>query len=226
MSDVCGLCCEISGFSSGEIDSRYSAVVKSRENILFESDSFLLVPSVGPLNDSHAMLITKRHLTNFSQLPKAELDKSITILRSLNNYYFQVFKKNLIFFESGSGSLTNHSGGCIVHAHIHCLVAVEGFKERLFDEIPMAEFFYEENTLDKQFGYIWFKDGDGATYYCNRPLLPSQFLRYVYAQVSNSGAVWNWRKENSIPGVLKVIENYQKFRDFYAKRSDGRCHIQ
>lgn len=193
-------------------DEEYSNLIASKGNVIYESKYFVVVPSFGPLHLSHVMLVPRMHATCFFDLPPEALSESQMILKNLAHFYRNKTGRNLIFFESGAGRLVNHSGGCIVHAHIHCLEENIAFSERLRHETTLLKVEKGNLSLDREFGYIWYKDSDGLEYYCNKPLLPSQFLRYIYAQCSSDSTVWNWRKSINFPRILKVIEMYSDLK--------------
>lgn len=208
MISECNLCFEIRGKPSANFGSQYNELVRSKENQILETDNFILVPSVGPLNESHVMLVPKRHVTSFAMLTSCEKKESANILETLSKKFRSKYKHELIFFESGAGSLTAHSGGCIDHAHIHCLQESKVFEAQLFSEVALIE---EESTYlnaDIQLGYLWYRKKTGDTFICNSPLLPSQFMRYLYAESTNSGYQWNWRKYSKTEDVIRVLEKY------------------
>lgn len=203
---TCGICSEINGSCS--VDG-YKELVTSKKNIISESESFLLIPSLGPLNESHIMLVPKNHSNSFASLSIAERKEAHSFLVQVNNFIKNKTSKDLIFFESGAGKRIDHSGGCIYHAHIHCVYASEAFTAALNREIkftPADSFDYD---IDR--GYVWYMNHFGEEFACNNPLLPSQFLRYLYANTTSIHGSWNWRRDNNMPGVLRVLKRYDDF---------------
>ncbi|MGG7674208.1 HIT family protein [Pseudomonas sp. WC2] len=190
-------------------DSRYQDLINSRRNILYETEDFVVLPSLGPLNDAHAMIVPKQHLKNFSIITDEQLHQVENIVLKMSTHIFLKTGKRLSFFESGAGKYTYHSGGCVVHAHIHCVYESDDFHQRLMDEVVFKEvsggWF---NGGNSQYGYVWFRGSNGRSFICNNPELPSQFLRYVYSAAAGDIRFWNWRRHNNIEGVLRVIENY------------------
>lgn len=209
MENSCNLCLEVSGNSADFFDEAYKTLVASKKNILLETKNFILLPSVGPLNDTHLMIVPKRHIMNFASLTDSELAESKTIMEDLNDRFSRLYESSLIFFESGAGNLTNHSGGCIDHAHIHCLLESQDFEVKLFSEISLLEVESPGYlNADIDLGYIWYKNSAEEVYLCNNPLLPSQFLRFLYAGASSNETLWNWRKNSNSKSVIDVLEKY------------------
>lgn len=62
-----------------------------------------------------------------------------------------------------------------------------------------------------QAGYVWYSPDESSHFLCNKPLLPSQFLRYIYAETTSAPAQWNWRRHPNAKGVGRVIDNYRQF---------------
>lgn len=210
MIDKCNICLEISGKGASEFGSTYCELIGSGKNIILESENFLVIPSFGPLCDAHVMLIPKRHVNSFAQLSTTEVDEGFEILDVLRTHIQNTKHKSLVFFESGAGTMTSHSGGCITHAHIHCVINSEEFDKRFRSEIPLD--LAEEkdySTADIEAGYVWYRNKSGTSYICNNPMLPSQFLRYIYAQACGSSSAWNWRRDINIAGVLSVLNTYE-----------------
>lgn len=211
----CNVCQELHSATIEGCDPRYQALVDSRQNIIHESPDFVVLPSLGPLNDSHVMIVPKAHINNFSVIPDAKLVQVRMIAQALSSYVELRHGKSLVFFESGAGVRSNHSGGCIVHAHIHCVYEHEEFERRLFQEIDFQESGLSwYNGADGDLGYVWYKSGKGKAVLCNNPQLPSQFLRYVYSMSAGDIRFWNWRRHNNIEGVLKVVECYKGFQKY------------
>lgn len=205
----CNICQELRGAIVIDCDPRYQEIISKRQNILDETEDFVVLPSLGPLNDAHAMIVPKQHLNNFSVITDDQLRQVESIVLKMSSHIFLKTGRRLAFFESGAGESTYHSGGCIVHAHIHCVYESEDFHKRLMGEVALKEVLGGWfKGADCQRGYVWFKAGSGRAFICNNPELPSQFLRYVYSIAAGDVRFWNWRRHNNFEGVLRVISNY------------------
>ncbi|WP_085598045.1 MULTISPECIES: HIT family protein [unclassified Pseudomonas] len=211
----CNVCQELQGVAVEGCDPRYQVLVNSRQNIIHESADFVVIPSLGPLNDSHVMIVPKAHVNNFSVIHDSKLAQVRAILQALSSYIESKHGRSLVFFESGAGIRANHSGGCIVHAHIHCVYEQEEFERRLFQEVDFKEGGISWYAgADGDLGYVWYMDGKGKAALCNNPQLPSQFLRYVYSMGNGDIRFWNWRRHNNFEGVLKVVDCYKGFKKY------------
>ncbi|QZX97480.1 HIT domain-containing protein [Pantoea alfalfae] len=208
-NEACGICREINGLTSIQ---GYESIVREKNNIIAESDSFIIIPSIGPLNASHVMLVPKWHVNSFAALDDECKSESRKILSLLNEYSIKQFGFPLIFFESGAGETIDHSGGCIFHAHIHCVSYTRVFETALNKEIEFKSVGTHSSEYDVQGGYVWYMNPSYKEFLCNKPLLPSQFLRYLYSDSNLIRGSWNWRRDYNISGVLEVIEKYKGFK--------------
>lgn len=76
-----------------------------------------MVPALGPLSIGHLLIITKRHVTSFSQLDSSQLSTYQFIVdRIVDKLSFQALFP--IEFEHGA-TTGDCSGSCILHAHMH-----------------------------------------------------------------------------------------------------------
>lgn len=206
----CNICDELSGQDFSSHGPEYKAIVQSRKNILASTKNFHVLPSIGPLHRSHVMIVPKVHCNSFGQLPFALNLEKLELVNCIRAYFSSLFDHQLIFFESGAGRLINHSGGCIFHAHIHAVVENSAFHERLLREVKLIPTdSFTTSDMNLELGYIWYMDANKSEYLCNNPMLPSQFLRYTYAQSTEVETLWNWRRHANISGVLNVLETYK-----------------
>lgn len=206
----CNLCREISGTCAISEAADYRQLVADGKNILLESPNLVAIPSIGPLNNTHVMIVPRRHVNCIAALSQTELNEAMKMVKSLSSHILKKTGNKLVFFESGASERYSHSGGCIAHAHIHCVAGSADFSARIFREIDLIPTSpWDYSTADKKNGYVSFIEEDGTFHLCNNPLLPSQFLRYIYADQTGTLRGWNWRKHPNIEGVLRVIETYR-----------------
>jgi len=206
----CNICKELAGTGADECGRDYQELICRGENIILSSSNFAIIPSIGPLSETHAMVVPFRHVNSFAELPPSALHETANLLGKMQEHIKKKLGKKLFFFESGAGQLTSHSGGCITHAHIHCITESLDFFDRLSVEVslsPTKEMDF--SGADTKHGYIWFRNSAGDSYICNKPLLPSQFLRYMYAQSTNSPSIWNWRRHANFTEVQEVLSAYK-----------------
>jgi len=215
MVNECNICRELSSTPVTDFGNDYAEIVLSKDNLIYESQNLVVIPSLGPLNYSHVMVVPKKHLNSFAEVGIEVLNELDLVKDKIREYGKRVLNCEYVFFESGAGTLTNHAGGCIVHAHLHALSFCSEFNARISEEIKLspvdAKEFYKK--ADINVGYVLYINAEDDWFLCNNPLLPSQFLRYLYAQCNNVEAYWNWRRHVNIGGVKDVIARFSRFID-------------
>lgn len=211
----CNICLEIMGQPSTELGDTFNSIVSQGKNVLLNWDDFLVIPSLGPLDETHVMIVPKFHIESFAALPLDKRKVAEEIIKGVDTYASHELGEDLLFFESGAGKLTTHSGGCIIHAHIHCLHACSQFEKRLFEEVELDLGKSNFEGLDLNFGYLWYLGSDRKPYCKNNPLLPSQFMRYLYATSCGGPGLWNWRKNLCNDVYETALSKYENLSEHF-----------
>jgi diadenosine tetraphosphate (Ap4A) HIT family hydrolase len=100
---------------------------------LFESERFVVVPSLGPLVPGHVMIVSKEHRESLASMGPAAL-------KEYNDLAMKVRSGPLL--DSGEALEAEHgstpgdkAGACVVHTHVHVIPKMgkhlPAFKERL-----------------------------------------------------------------------------------------------
>jgi diadenosine tetraphosphate (Ap4A) HIT family hydrolase len=133
--------------------------------ILFESDNFIVFPSLGQIVEGYLLIASKKHYVSIGQIPE-ELYQE---LEFVCNKVKEILSENYtvpILFEHGALSEYKKGGGCITHAHIHAVPIrinilfdltkyfkfkkikdFEDIKEQFNKNIPYL--FYESNFAER-----------------------------------------------------------------------------
>ena len=132
----------------------FCQISKIKTDILFESKHFFVKVGVGILAPGHVMVVSKKHITCFSEMQK-QLNSEFTLMK---NKVLDKMRSNFsepIIYEHGAYSQS------ISHAHIHFVPIkgnsynLENIKEKLFkdlkstpikDESEIINIFKEEGS--------------------------------------------------------------------------------
>lgn len=216
---LCTVCSELAGKAEPYLGSSYKSLIESGRNILLNGENFVVLPSVGALNPSHALVVPREHLFSFSMLPQEQIIKDIPLikiaLRSVNHSK----GVNVVFFEHGMGGSSDSSGACISHAHLHVIADIETLELNLRNSIQFVNipsFAVIKDLASKEEGYVVFENALGNVGLSNRPDLPSQFFRRMYALTARKPAVWNWRVDRQSLYTKQVVEHYVGLKEAYA----------
>lgn len=210
----CSICNEVKGLASGVPWASYSRIVESGAHVVAESDAFIVVPSVGALNETHVLIVPRRHVNNIASLSQSEFKELKWIKASLVTFGKDTLEKKLIFFEHGAGTEVDSSGSCVEHAHLHVIAAVSGLRELLeehrhFVNLPSFEAVAE--VANTKQGYAILQDQDDSVAIANVPNMAPQLFRRLYSQIQKSPDVWNWRIDPRLDEMRRVIAKYETF---------------
>lgn len=211
MNEDCPICLEINNNIHKNHINGYEQLIKEKKNIICENKYFSILPSIGPLNFGHILIVPKRHIYSFSYLNDFERENLKKIKSELIRFNRMKFDAKTEFFEHGSGCDINNGGACIIHAHLHCLPVDESILKFLKNikifQINEDELYVKE--VNKSKGYLYIEDVNGEMWIDNEDILPSQFLRKYYSYYLFNDSEWDWRNSFNIEKVKQVISNYE-----------------
>src|SRR5258708_7399175 len=111
----CDFCDEFDGGVENAFDRIYRRDPKSR--VLFRSDEFVVVPSLGQIAEGHLLLLPIMHWTALGDLPESLFEEFTELSKSVTSIIRDEYG-SCVSFEHGvrPGS----TGGCgVYHAHQH-----------------------------------------------------------------------------------------------------------
>jgi ATP adenylyltransferase len=218
MDMACTICSELAGRPDPYLGESYKKLIESNSNILLDTENFVVLPSVGALNPSHVLVVPKEHVCNFAMLPHERLVNEFPqIYYALRNFN-QSKGVSVVFFEHGMGSIFDTSGACVSHAHLHVIANEEPLESNLRNSIKLIDipsFDLISCLASKEAGYVVFGNASGNVGIANRPDLPPQFFRRIYAITAKNPAVWNWRIDRQPLYTKQVIAYYTSLDDVY-----------
>ena len=88
--------------------------------ILWEDDNFVVLPSIGSLTPGYTLLMPKRHVRSFADLPHDELISALAIVEQTRDVIEQAYGP-VIVAEHGPGAPGARSSACCDHAHWHLI---------------------------------------------------------------------------------------------------------
>ena len=218
----CGFCTELNGIDQ---ENNLLHRVISHESglqsrILYETDHFVVLPTLGALVEGYLLIVSKEHYQCIGQLPDDLLSEFNKVVDQVKSVIRSVYQKNVVCFEHGAVSCTNKFGGCVNHTHLHIVPCGDILSGMIQDcgmelvPIPSTETLSGIAIQDQP--YLYWEDSDGRKYVIQDGFIPSQFFRKIIANYYSVAEQWDWRQELNLENLLKT---YRTLQPVFAKLS-------
>lgn len=183
---------------------------------IFETENFVVLPSVGQIVEGYLLIMPKPHFTSMANMDK-------TLFPELEHVYSEVdriLKSNYtkpIFFEHGvCRSEYQYNGSCIDHAHIHAVpapvdVSDELAKKYKFTKIKKVS---ELGEIAHDKNYLYVDNGSGNKFIFEANNIQSQLIRYLIAEKLNTPKKGDWflysGKEEMLATIKRLSQEKMK----------------
>lgn len=175
---------------------------------LFENDTYLILPSIGPLVAGQTIIVSKQHQLNFFSM---DISKRAA-LSMLIDYSSRVLGNNILFAEHGS--LSEQSGGsCIDHTHIHVMPGFESYVDVLDNMLPVyledfdLEMLHKIDEIDFPYILTFTLSGRGRVYKAYNA--HSQMIRQAIC-TKEKREDWDWKATQSNVIIEQTIDIWKK----------------
>lgn len=208
-------CCICEEIRTGIFPIEYYQSYPVMSRVCYESEHFIVFPSVSPLVPGHILLFPKKHFTCLMSLPRSIKKQFVDIVRKLYQHAQNHFGTTFVFEH---GVVNNESTGCgINHAHLHFVPDVHHIAEKvdkkIIKEYPpdMSGGFVDLlfNTNNKT-SYLLFGKDLANMYLSFSKNIPSQYVRRLISKrrgIDN----WDWKE---LYGWQDFHATYESFYDF------------
>lgn len=197
----CCLCSQIQGQPDNDLIARLLPDEPYVRRIMLESQSFAVIPSLGPLVGGHALLCPKTHVRSFAHLGHNLYEEFSTIKKALIHGLRELYGNDVHIFEHGMARTGDRVLCTVDHAHMHFLplpATVELGDTFDLREDDWTTFDGSLATLKRLSGgheYILYEtpDGDSRLLLAHDRDIESQYMRKIIAAGLGHGNHWNWR---------------------------------
>lgn len=192
--------------------------------VLFETENFIVLPSLGSLIEGWLLIVPKNHYLSFGFINNPSLYDEYKILeKAVCQIVSQEFGHPIIF-EHGP-SCENSKVGCgIDYAHVH-IVPININLSTLNSNILNLNWnsvndiedtvMYASNNLP----YLYYSNTKDC-YLATHDSIPSQFFRKVISDKLGLSDLWNWKEHQFEENVLRTISRLKRYKlsyDFLAE---------
>ncbi|MCX6155939.1 MAG: hypothetical protein NT007_17465 [Candidatus Kapabacteria bacterium] len=186
--------------------------------ILFESENFIVIPSLGSLVEGW-LLIVPRH--EYLSLLCINNDSLLNELVELSNFVGELMVKEfgcVTMFEHGATHPNSTIGCGVDFAHLHLvpinfdlLQGVEKFFNLSYEWRKVSGLKDAIGTLEKGLEYLFQKDNLGNSVITQSENIQSQLFRKVIAYYLETPEKYDWKKFYEMDNVSKTISRFKKY---------------
>ena len=198
----CCICSQIEGRAAGDLIARLLPGRRYVRRVMVESDSFAVIPSLGPLAPGHSLLCPRRHIRSFTQLTP-DLDREYErVKRSLRRRLAALYEAEVHVFEHGMADGRGRTLCTVDHAHVHfvplpqsCAAPAEPDRDPRW--MPFDGSLPKLRSIAAGREYIVYETGTGSARILAGEAgeLESQYMRKVLARALGRSDEWDWRAE-------------------------------
>ena len=166
---------------------------KIDSRILFETENFVVFPTVGQIVEGYLLIMPKTHVSAISNLDSKLLDELEYVYSQVRSILKEHYAEP-IFFEHGvCRSEYQFNGCCVDHAHIHAVPAHVNISDNLKKEYKYTKI-NNVSDLGKYDGtnYLYIDDISGDKLILEANEIPSQLIRYLIADALNTPEKGDW----------------------------------
>ncbi|MEA3514205.1 MAG: hypothetical protein U9R34_01910 [Nanoarchaeota archaeon] len=183
-----------------------------KKNILYESDNFFVVPSIGQMGiEGYVLLCSKEHYVGIGNIPEGHIPELEAVLDKTKKVISENYCSDVIVFEHGP-RLGYHKGGCSLdHSHLHIVpisIDIMVLLNRMFQPEEIHDFGRLKYISETQKSSYMFIETQGRKRYVIKSEfpIPSQYLRQVIASGIRVNE-WNWEINPDYETFEKTIEH-------------------
>lgn len=213
----CCLCSQIQGDPTNDLIAAMLPDQPYVQRVLFESETFAAIPSLGPLAPGHSLLCPKAHINSFAESDRCFDADFLAAKRDLRRILTSLYDSPVHLFEHGMASKGTRILCTVDHAHLHFLP----LPGPSFAQIPAIDGRWDAfagspqqlRELADGNEYILYEapDGRSCILRASAETLESQYMRKLFAKWIGQEESWDWRET---PNAALADEAWRRFVRF------------
>ncbi len=173
---------------------------------LIETESFLVMPCIGPLINGHILIVSKNHYKSLAAMPEETHVEIKNILKIIFNKGI-LYKESLIFEH---GAFDDQKGGsCIEHTHIHVIPKYGKYFNLLNEVLPVTKISGMDEIFTLEEPYIFCTNYKGDFMCFTAYNSQSQMVRAAICNKLNRSD-FHWATNERRDLVLETIKYWEK----------------
>jgi diadenosine tetraphosphate (Ap4A) HIT family hydrolase len=209
----CCLCSQIQGQPANDLIAAMLPGQPYVRRVMIETDSFAVLPSLGPLVPGHSLLCPRAHLRSFAELDR-ELDgEFLAVKEALRGILARLDDAAVHLFEHGMATGGTRTLCTVDHAHMHFIPLPRPLDGAVVDDGRWVDFEGSLRALRELTGgdeYILYESPDGGSRVLRSEAgtLESQYMRKLFAKRVGHANEWDWR---AAPNAVLTDEAWRRF---------------
>lgn len=212
-----GKCCFCEEYRS-PLASRYYMELGQKigiaSRILFETENWYAVPSLGCLTVGYILLVCKRHYLSAAALNSKLFQEMLELKGLAEKKIDEKLGLKCLAFEHGTTSALYSGANSVDHVHLHILPSAKEVWPDISSRHGLEGFItvgsyndlYSLWTSSRPKTYLIFQDLDQTIHYKpDAGGMPSQFFRKCLAPYFKADE-WNWKEELYPENLMKTIQ--------------------
>jgi ATP adenylyltransferase len=181
------------------------------DNPVFESQSFVAIPSLGALIEGWLLLVPKDHFISLGALPDQLVTEMEDMKAKVSAYVGSEYGKVCVF-EHGPASASREVGCSVDHAHLHIVplgfdIATAARPFMPHDAVwSRASWSKCQEAYRAGKDYLYFEQPLGSGWISTHRNFGSQIFRKAIAAQIGRPDEFNWREHLQLDTVAKTID--------------------
>ena len=211
----CYVCDQIEGRQANDLIAHMLPDEPYRRRVMLETQSFAVIPSLGPLANGHSLLCPKQHIRSFAAIGLDLFEEYKQIKYRIKLVLTELYGTGIHIFEHGMATKGSRIVCSVDHAHMHFVPLPSSDPFAISEAHGWIEFDGSLETLLKlaQDGeYVFYETPDGVYRLLTMPEgnIESQFMRKAIAEKMGHGERWNWRE---VPDARAADLTFRRFSE-------------
>lgn len=199
------------------------------DTVLFESDNFVAIPTVGALLEGWLLIVPRKFTLCFGNLPAEQVNEFLSFKSEVVNYVRDAYGPVAVF-EHGPSHQGSTVGCSVDHAHLHVVPArfdlFESISQVFDDHLNWERSVDLESArrkFERQLPYLYVEQPIGNGFITTHPNFPSQLVRRAIARSIDRENEFEWRKFPMLENVLRTIDRFGAKSTFDTRYLEHEC---
>jgi diadenosine tetraphosphate (Ap4A) HIT family hydrolase len=209
MKSTCKFCQKFGGTTDGD---------HAADQVLFESENFVVVPTVGAIIPGWLLVVPRSHLLCIGSFSEVQLQEFFE-LRAMAAEALRECYGPVAFFEHGAVRERESVGCGVDHAHLHIvatsldlLVGATNTSQTKLQWCQVSGIQAAKPYVAKQMPYVFVQQGRDDSWIGTANTIESQLIRKVIATHAGQPDCWDWKTHPFEDNVRDTVGRLERWK--------------